>query len=204
MPNPRNRYLFLLDAALLVASVLLAYVLRFEGFSWGPLHDYTARVFLLVAVPLKLAIFIRLGLYRRLWRHAGVIELEEILQASVIVGLCSIAIGGMLLPWTGLTPLRVPYSVLLIDALLTTGILAFPRLMFRVLSGNSKSGGVVETHRVLIAGAGAAGGLIARELQGHPDLGLLPVGFVDDDKAKHRHRLRNLPVLGSLADIPRL
>ena len=202
--TPRNRYLFLLDATLLVASVLIAYALRFEGFSWGPQHDETAKYYLLIAVPLKLSIFLWLGLYRRLWRHAGVLELEEILQASLLSAACCTVIGAFLLPGSGLTELRVPYSVLLLDALLTTGILALPRLMFRMLSRRRRPGSQVASTRVLIVGAGAAGGMIARELIGHPDLGLLPVGFVDDDQAKHRHRLHNLPVLGSLADIPRL
>jgi FlaA1/EpsC-like NDP-sugar epimerase len=55
---------------------------------------------------------------------------------------------------------------------------------------------------VLIAGAGSAGESIARELRQNPRNGILPVGFADDDRSKHGHRLHGLPVLGSLADIP--
>ena len=44
--------------------------------------------------------------------------------------------------------------------------------------------------------------MIVKELLGHPQLGLNPVGFVDDDRAKHGHRLGDLPVLGPLARIP--
>jgi FlaA1/EpsC-like NDP-sugar epimerase len=43
-----------------------------------------------------------------------------------------------------------------------------------------------------------------RELLGHPMLGLNPIGFVDDDRSKHGHRMCDLPVLGNLAAIPDL
>ena len=56
---------------------------------------------------------------------------------------------------------------------------------------------------MLIVGAGAAGEMIVKELLGHPQLGLNPIGFVDDDRTKHGHRLCDLPVLGSLAAHPR-
>ena len=43
--------------------------------------------------------------------------------------------------------------------------------------------------------------MIVKELIGHPALGLNPIGFVDDDRSKHNHRLCDLPVLGGLAAI---
>jgi FlaA1/EpsC-like NDP-sugar epimerase len=46
--------------------------------------------------------------------------------------------------------------------------------------------------------------MIVKELMGHPTLGLNPIGFVDDDRSKHGHRMCDLPVLGSLASIPDL
>ena len=54
---------------------------------------------------------------------------------------------------------------------------------------------------MLIVGAGAAGEIIVKELLSHPQLGLNPIGFVDDDRSKHGHRLCDLPVHGSLGQI---
>ena len=52
---------------------------------------------------------------------------------------------------------------------------------------------------MLIVGAGAAGEMIVKELLSHPQLGLNPIGFVDDDRRKHGHRMCDLPVLGALS-----
>jgi FlaA1/EpsC-like NDP-sugar epimerase len=58
--------------------------------------------------------------------------------------------------------------------------------------------------RVLIVGAGAAGQMIVREIRANPSLGMLEIGFVDDDPRKLRARIDGVPVLGNHGDIPRL
>ena len=198
----RNRYLLLSDALLLLLSVGLAYTLRFEGLQWGPDHVRTALAYTLLSVPLRLSVFFWFGFYRRLWRHAGVLELEQILEGTAFSGAVCFILGAVLLPWSGLTPVRVPYSVLLLDAMFTTAFVALPRMMMRIRGRRKRFVTADEVRRVLIAGAGASGGMIVRELLSHPQLGLVPVGFVDGDPQKLHHRLNNLPVLGSLEDIP--
>ena len=97
----RNRHLFLLDAVLLAASTLGAYVVRFEGFDWGTAILYTALVYLAVSLPLKLGVLLYVGLYRRLWRFAGAAELEHILVATAISASLSGLVGAALLPGLG-------------------------------------------------------------------------------------------------------
>ncbi len=58
--------------------------------------------------------------------------------------------------------------------------------------------------RVLLIGAGIAGREAALEMQGHPEYGYRPVGFIDDDPAKLGTEIAGLPVCGNRADIPRL
>jgi FlaA1/EpsC-like NDP-sugar epimerase len=194
----RNRYLFLMDAVTLSAAPLWSYFVRFEGFEWGPLDLRTALLFVLFSVPIKLAILQAVGLYRRLWRHAGVAELERIMLATTISALSVSILGAVVLPTLHITPLRVPLSVLFIDACLTAALVSLPRLLVRLLGRRVQRRRLEDARRVLIVGAGAAGEMIVKELLGHPQLGLNPVGFVDDDRAKHGHRLGDLPVLGPL------
>ena len=201
LSRPRNRYFFLLDAYLLVVSVLLAYLLRFEGLDWPANQREVVVTYIAIAIPLKLFIFYRAGLYRRLWQYASVLELESILIATSLSGLAASFLGAVLLPLTGLTPGRVPLSILVIDWLLTAAFVALPRLLLRMSRrrrGNHES---AEARRVLIAGAGSAGGSIARELMQNPRYGIVPVGFVDDDRTKHGHRMHGLPVMGALSQI---
>jgi len=130
----RNRYLLASDTLLLLGSVVLAFAIRFEGWNWPPAQSNTALVFALSIIPIKLLVFYSQGLYRRLWRHAGVAELEAVLRAGGIAAACSFAIGGLILPGLGLTASRVPLSVLFMDAFMTMALVATPRLLVRVLA----------------------------------------------------------------------
>ncbi len=200
----RNRYLFLLDAGFLPAATLLAYAIRFEGLHWGAEQRQTALWFIAIGVPLKLGIFLVAGLYRRLWRYASVKELEQIIVGVVWAGLASFALGFALLPASGLVAVRVPISVLILDGFLMGHVVAVPRLLLRVLGRRRVRGRQEVVRRVLIAGAGSVGGMIARELGEHPHLGLVPIGFLDDDAGKLGQRLQNLQVLGGMTEIPHL
>lgn len=55
--------------------------------------------------------------------------------------------------------------------------------------------------RVILIGAGQAGVVVAREIANRPDLGLKPIGFVDDDPLKSGIRIGGLSVLGKTEDI---
>ncbi len=200
----RNRHLFLLDAVLLGLGTLAAYFVRFEGLDWGPENLRTALVFIAFSLPVKLGVLLSVGLYRRLWRFAGVAELEHILVATAISGCVSALLGAFILPVVGLTPLRVPLSVLFIDAGLAAGAVALPRLLVRLTGRRLQWRRLEDARRVLIVGAGAAGEMIVRECLTHPHVGLHPVGFVDDDVSKHGHRLCDVPILGSLSRITEL
>ncbi|HET7240612.1 MAG TPA: nucleoside-diphosphate sugar epimerase/dehydratase, partial [Gemmatimonadales bacterium] len=132
---------------------------------------------------------------------AGVAELEHILVATAISASLSTLLGAAVLPGLALTPLRVPLSVLFIDGCLSAGAVALPRLFIRLLGRRSQWRRLEAARRVLIVGAGAAGEVIVKELLSHPQLGLNPIGFVDDDRSKHGHRLCDLPVFGALSAI---
>ena len=58
-----------------------------------------------------------------------------------------------------------------------------------------------EARRALIYGAGDGGELLARELLNNRKLGLHPVGFLDDDPAKHGRVIHGLRVLGNLEQL---
>jgi exopolysaccharide biosynthesis polyprenyl glycosylphosphotransferase len=58
---------------------------------------------------------------------------------------------------------------------------------------------------VLIVGAGIVGSQVARRLEKHPEYGLVPVGFIDDDpRSTAEVGGRDVEVLGTLEDVDRI
>src|SRR4051794_16609117 len=80
--------------------------------------------------------------------------------------------------------------------LLTTG-----RLVLAVYVRREQHAGRGQLPTVIV-GADAVGRQIARRLVDHPELGLRPVGFVDEDLvARHDRDDHDVPVLGSIDDL---
>ena len=206
----RNRFFLAIDVCLAVAVVLLSFTARFEGLDWWPSMSSMAMWYVATAVPIKILLFQRVGLYRRLWRYASIADLEILVLACLMGTIVSFTVGIGVLPGIGLIPSRVPIGVLVMDSALTAAAIAFPRLALRILARRSRSIATNarrgarradDVRRVLIAGAGDAGGMIARELLDNPHLGLVPIGFIDDDRSKHGHRLHGIPVFGSVSGL---
>jgi FlaA1/EpsC-like NDP-sugar epimerase len=104
-----------------------------------------------------------------------------------------------------------PRSVIAIDWLITIALIGGSRLTARVLDeaqrqrrSSRADGWRAREKRVLVVGAGDAGVMIVREMQGRPELGLVPVGFVDDDPHKHGLAIRGVKVLGSREQLAEL
>ncbi|MEA3341252.1 MAG: nucleoside-diphosphate sugar epimerase/dehydratase [Chloroflexota bacterium] len=206
MLSLRNRHFFLIDLALLPAAAVLAFALRLNT---ADLQRYGPHILLFVAlvVPVKLLTFRLMGLYRRYWRYASA---DELVFVSVAVGV-SLAITAALLLGLALPLMRItgfPRSIPLIDGLLTLLAVGGPRFAVRLVEQkrqrDRRQGQCEIEKRVLIVGAGSAGEMIVKEMQSNPQLGLVPVGFVDDDPRKHGVHIHSVPVLGDREHIPEL
>ena len=198
----RNRFFFFLDALLLAGLPVLAISLRFESLSWPPEFVHAAKIYALLVLPLRIGIAYGSGLYRCIWRHASIAELERILYAGALAGIGSFLLGTVGLTTTGLSDARLPFSALALDALLTLCVLAAPRLFTRYRGARGRRS--VDDRRAIVVGAGAAGQLILRETRLNAKLHVKIVAFVDDDPYKQKQLLGNVPVMGKLCDIPSL
>ena len=201
----RNRWFFILDLILIPFSAYLAFVLRLDAFDLGQ-YTVTALVFMSTALIFKTLLFMILNGYSRYWPFAGLPEVMVILQSVALGEVLATSAALLVLSLLG-QPLP-PRSVPVLDFLVSVAAVAGPRLSIRWLYRFvccEKSGGERSSDtRVLIVGGGEAGQLVLQELQRNPQLGLHPVGFVDDDANKHGLRIQGLPVLGEVADIPKL
>jgi FlaA1/EpsC-like NDP-sugar epimerase len=197
----RNRHLLLLDTLAIIVAPVIAFAVRFEEFKW--LGDNLRMVlpYILLAGPLRLAVFYSLGMYRRLWRHASIGELKQILVAGGVAAVFAAVIGLWFLPVSQITPSRVPFSVIFIDGFLTTAAIALPRLLARTIRISNRRRRNDPGRPALIVGAGDTAKLVAKELLANPRLGFEPIGFVDDDLTKQNYMLLELPILGTLSAI---
>jgi FlaA1/EpsC-like NDP-sugar epimerase len=197
----RNRFVLLVDILLIAVSALGSFGLRLElTEDFFRFYLQAGLWLLLTALLIKPPVYYFFGLYRRLWVYASINELKLIAMAvttaSVIVSAVNLG-----LAWAQVITPGFSRSVLAIDWLLSLVFVGGTRFALRAMaeSGHPRSDG--KGKKVLIIGAGDAGALVVKELQKNHQLHLEPVGFLDDDPAKQRHQIHNVPVIGRLKDL---
>jgi FlaA1/EpsC-like NDP-sugar epimerase len=146
-------------------------------------------------LPLQAAIFLAFGLYRGLWRFASLPDLQRIVLAA---GLGAVAIP-LVLVMLRLTAV-VPRSVLILYPLVLIVLMAGSRFAYRIWKEHRLYSPLAALGEpVLIVGAGEAGASLTKELAHSRQWRV--VGLLDDDPAKQGRRLRNISVLGPIADL---
>jgi FlaA1/EpsC-like NDP-sugar epimerase len=209
----------LIDVAVLALAYAGAYMVRFEG---APPSAERSR--LLISLPIAVAVQMLAlrssQVHRIAWRYVGLRDIRQILSAVTVATLVLVCIRAVVgadwmaavrahTHWTFANHLYGPIGVLIAD-----GVFAFCGIVgVRALRRLDSERGEARRRRLdssasviptLLAGAGRAGALVAREIAGRPDLGIKAVGFVDDDPAKLGTQIAGLPVLGATGDIERV
>jgi FlaA1/EpsC-like NDP-sugar epimerase len=186
---------------LIVIANVLAFALRFDGSVPASAIDSLLRG-LPWLVAIRGAMFIPFGVYRGLWRYAGIWDLRNIIASVALSSAIFVPIA-----WFGLDLPLYPRSVYVIDALLLIALcggLRFGRRLWNDRHGLLQYGAAPTGKKVLIFGAGKAGELIARDIRNNSFYHYRPVGFVDDDRSKVGQRIHGIPVLGTRRDLPRI
>ena len=139
-------------------------------------------------------VFWQVGLYRGLWRFAGVPDLLNIFKACAF-GLFAIVLGLFLYNRLDM----VPRTVLVLYPLVLMGLLGAPRLLYRAWKDSRSERGNKASVRILILGAGRAGEALVRDLRRFGTY--QAVGFIDDAARLRGTRLQGVPVLGRVQDL---
>lgn len=186
---------YLIDLALWGVATFLAYAFRKPALVnvgipvnvWG---------YFLLSVGVMAVIAWRYNLSRQNWQRSSVPDLMWLARAAALATLVIFAAGFIFQTWLQL-PRSVPLLAGVLGFLLMGGVRVVARLLFEQVRRNEADA----QRRVLIVGAGDAGTLIAREMQRHPEAGLRPVGFLDDEPSKQRQTIMGLPVFGQVANL---
>ena len=194
----------LLDLAVYMGAVLLAYTFRYEA---GFLDFYRRQMWLYMAFvsPLRVIVNRCLGIYDMMWRY---VTLEDASFLAVALAPVTLVLYGLRLglpasSWKAVMFL-VPLSIVTLEYLLalssSLGLRCLRRMLY-VLHHHYQP--LPEgTRRVLILGAGLLGLTTAQDIRQYPHMSL--VGFLDDDPTKERRLMAGCRVLGNSASLDTL
>jgi FlaA1/EpsC-like NDP-sugar epimerase len=214
LPLHRHSLLQLaVDGALVALAYYLAFQLRFDH---GPSGFYELlrerTLWWVLAGSLPVLVFSRV--YERRWRYSGQRDYEAVLRAVVAIVLLTVVAVVVTRPVQhqtnhGTSTIALPNGVTVLFFLLCLLFLLGVRVVVRsvyerrplaVFRGARKG-----DRSVLIVGAGDGGRLVLREIARNRELGLTPVGFLDDDPRKRRLRIDGVRVRGNTeGDLPRI
>jgi FlaA1/EpsC-like NDP-sugar epimerase len=205
----------ILDISVLLAGFVFAYLLRLDfqipRSYWHQVMVQIPFVVLLQFLALTLA-----GGRDFIWRYTDMAHIKSFLYAGLGSLMVMVLLRGTLSDahqaW------RIPFSVSLIDSMLAFGGTFGLRVLRRGAyerakrrkqvkgngNGNGRKNGKPKLP-VLLIGAGQAGVLAAKEIEGRGDLDLEIKGFIDDDRMKvGRSVVQRHKVLGTTDALPKL
>jgi FlaA1/EpsC-like NDP-sugar epimerase len=194
-PSLRTFLAILHDILAATLAWVLAYLLRFNFEPPENFFEEMMRTLIWVA-PMQSVIFYGFGLYQGLWRYASVADLRRIFFAVVAAAAAIPMVIGMFR-----LNVVVPRSVLFFDPVLLLLFMGGSRFVYRSWKEHSLYRGMNLTGEpVLVLGAGDAAATLSRELAKSETW--RPVGFLDDDAAKHGHAMNGIKVLGAIEELP--
>jgi exopolysaccharide biosynthesis polyprenyl glycosylphosphotransferase len=177
-----------LDFALTCIAVTVA-----MGGVQGVLHPDPLRLPLLAMPPLVMLLLYLRGLYRTRLRAPVLDGLIPVLSAVSVAAMAVAMIG---IYANGAIPDHFVRTWLL-----AVGAVGSGRALLSIAQRWARARRLVGKP-VLIMGAGMVGAQVARRLEAHPEYGLVPVGFLDEDpRSVAEVGGRDVPVLGTVEDL---
>lgn len=190
---------FIFDVFIIFSSVLISYLLRFEGnIPTMYLNSIYHTVILVECTTLTLFYFYKM--YRRIWQYASItdiISVVKIITFSLVIDF----ILYLMIVKTQFNTL-IPVSIFILSWMIISIGICSSRLALRFLrESNTK---IQPFHKKsLIVGAGAAGTLVIKELKlAWRSTLIYPVATVDDSPSKLHLKIMGVPVVGTIKDIP--
>jgi len=201
----KNFYIMLgVDACLVAATYFLSYYLRFDGLipaqEWRNIKSTVPYI-----LVFKLFTFLMFGLYGRMCRYTSVVDLINVLKAT-ITSTVGIVLGVLFISrFQGF-----PRSIFILDWILTFIFIGGIRVLIRLTVSEkgdlhfliqnpfSHRKLMRQTKRLLIIGAGDTGEKMIREVRDNPHLNYEVVGFLDDDPKKRGMMIHGVKVLGPI------
>src|ERR1700689_2491052 len=182
------------QAMFIFVSLIVAWFLMFD-FTLPQRQMLFSAALLLISI--RVTMIARFGLLHGWWRYTG-------LSDALDVAKCVLA-GSVLfiLATQYLTRLSAfPRTIYVLEPLLTAATLIGVRIFSRVLAESVRQD-LAASKKVLLIGAGTGAQTLVREMA-RPGSEYAPVGYVDDDRSKIGLKIEDIPVLGTIDQLPDL
>jgi len=195
----------LIDGATFALSIILAFVIRFEG--WPDRPDLRQLfLWLPILISARLILHLTGGIYRQIWKFVSLSDVIEITKSITIV---SAALVALRLFYPRHTPfsdfVRLPLGVIVLEGLLSLAGSLTIRGVRRILylrQRRIQDASGLPVKRVLLYGAGRAGIMLHKELETNRLYDV--AGFIDDDPRKVGSVISNTRVVGNGEQLARL
>lgn len=143
--------------------------------------------------------FILTGVYRNIWRYAGIEDIFKCLQASTLANL-------IFLIFTKTFNIYVRYYVYIVAFVVTSFCTMGIRIVYRaiIIIGDKNTKKLSHYTGIMIVGAGQATVAILNEIQHNNPNNYLVKCIVDDDKTKIGRKINSVKVVSSTEKIPEM
>ena len=192
--NIRRIFLVSFDVISIIIAAYGSLLLRFNG----PIESqYLHRVNILIGsmILIGLAIFITFRLYHSLWQFASIIELKNIIFASIMSAIANILICEL----TGNPLPRSCYFIYFLLLVLMVGGSRFIYSFISLYASRHNIRGRKEQRpleKVMIIGAGVAGEKVYKEILGSKSIYKEVICFIDDEPSKWNRTIHGVSIYG--------
>lgn len=191
----RMTLLFLVDSMIVFFSLYVGYLLLNPG-----ANVFASKTLLFSVITIQIAHHFfawRYGLYRRAWSYASIGELKAIFRAVTFTILVVAVVQLVAVE-------KVYVRALILTWMLHMLLIGGSRLAWRLSRDTLLQKDEENIVRTMIIGAGAAGTMVARQLQNNMNTAMDPVLFIDDDLTKDGLEIYGVPVVNGAHQIERL
>lgn len=189
------------DAVLIFFSVILAFLVRFEG-RIPALYFLNIPWIIVLALIITIPVFYFLRLYHFNWRYVGTAELVNLIKGTILSFILLAGTFFILRDWPILS--GFPRSILFITYFFVFILTASVRFSHRIYLKTKTFRKKEQREKTLIVGAGDAGELLLRNILSLQNSPYEIIGFIDDAPSREGILIHGFQVLGKTNDIPKI
>lgn len=185
--NIKRSIIFIFDVNICIISTWISFKIILNPWTFFYGNQWIA---LFVALFLSLTIFVSQDFYRAIFRHIGIVAINQLLRAYCIYWLIYLTI------FTIIDFNDVPRLIGILQPLFYIFFIASSRYLIRLLFDSNLQKNSLSKSNVLIYGAGSAGRQLVGALFNSSEL--IVKGFIDDSKSMQGNTINGLKIYSPL------